>query len=241
MVNNFNLFCGGRLVNYEKSSLARGRTRNPPRNSEPVSSEVSVLPNIIAFLSYVLIVTFTPGPNNLISFANATRSGFHRTWRLRLGIFAGFVLVMLASSYFNLVLASFIPRIKPFMGGIGALYMAYLAIHILVSRAGDTAAQAGLDSFLSGLAMQFVNPKVILYCLTVSSSFIVPYYESPLALAGFSVLLASVSLISTSCWALFGSLFYKLFSRYGKVLNALMVLLLLYSAVSILGVASLLR
>src|SRR6056297_2508973 len=87
-----------------------------------------------AFLSYVIVVSFTPGPNNILSMVNASRDGFKKTLRFLLGIFTGFFTLLLLSSYFNLVLFSLMPKIKLLMSIVGASYMTYLAIKIMKSK-----------------------------------------------------------------------------------------------------------
>ncbi|MBR1672009.1 MAG: lysine transporter LysE, partial [Fretibacterium sp.] len=88
--------------------------------------------------------------------------------------------------------------------------------------------------FVSGVMLQFVNFKVISYGLTVMASFILPHYRGLLPIAGFVVLLAVFSLVSTACWALFGAAFDRLFRQHGRALNAAMALLLIYCAVTML-------
>ena len=190
--------------------------------------------NFIPFLSYVLVTTFTPGPNNIMSMTNANRDGFRKTINFDLGVFAGFLVIMLACSYFNLMLFNLIPRIKIFMSIIGAAYMIYLAYKIYTSKGvGGDSNNKHINSFLTGFMMQFINIKVILYALTVVSSFIIPYSSNPAVLVLFSLLLAFIAFISTACWALFGALFQKFLSKYRKAFNTVMSLLLLYSAISI--------
>ena len=87
--------------------------------------------NLGAFLSYVFVVTFTPGPNNIMAMANAGKYGFRRTLKFNLGVFTGFLVLLLSSSYFNLFLFNVIPKIRTFMGILGAGYMVYLAFKIM--------------------------------------------------------------------------------------------------------------
>ena len=190
--------------------------------------------NLVPFLSYILVVTFTPGPNNIMSMANANQFGYRRTLRFILGIFSGFSIIMLLASYFSLLLYNLLPTIKLAMRIIGAAYMGYLAYQIITSTKQINDQQARINSFSTGMLMQFVNPKVILYGITVVSNFITPYYQSSFTLFFFSIFLASFSFMSTSCWALFGVIFERYLSRYRKPFNWVMGLLLLYSAVSIL-------
>ncbi len=171
-----------------------------------------------------------------MSMVNANRFGFRKTRGFLLGVFVGFSIVMLLSSYFNVILFGLIPKVKIIMGVIGAAYMTYLAVKIITSKEPSKSPNAGYNSFGAGVAVQFINPKGILYGITVVSNFILPYSKSDLALIFFSIALALVAYGSVSSWALFGSLFQKFLSKYRKPFNAVMGALLIYSAVSILGI-----
>ncbi len=191
--------------------------------------------NLVPFLSYAFVTSFTPGPNNIMSMTNANRDGFKKTFNFTLGIFTGFFIMMLACSYFNLLLFSLIPKIKPFMSIIGSAYMVYLAYKIYTSKSASADTDSThINSFLTGLLMQFVNPKVILYGITVVSNFITPYYNTHISLIMFSLLLGVIGFASITCWALFGALFQKFLAKYRKPFNIVMSILLVYSAAAIL-------
>ena len=211
--------------------------------------------NLTAFLSYVFVVTFTPGPNNIMAMVNASKFGFRRTVKFLLGVFTGFFIILILSAYFNLVLFSLMPKIKVFMEILGAGYMLYLAVKIIKSKEPEVNKDVeedcdsnsfekiseksdSLNSFYTGMTMQFVNPKAILYCITVISNFIIPYFNSNIILLYFSFFLAFIGLMSTASWALFGSLFNKFLSEYRRAFNIAMGLLLIYSALSISGITS---
>jgi cysteine/O-acetylserine efflux protein len=192
--------------------------------------------SFIPFLSYVIVTTFTPGPNNIMAMSNASRMGLRRSVPFILGVGAGFLVIMLLSSYFNLVLYHFIPRIKVGMNILGCLYMLYLAVKVVRSnsqRRNDSASNN--NSFFSGLLLQFINPKVILYGITVISTFITPYHYSNFTLVAYSVFLAFVGFVGTFSWALCGSLFQSFLLKYQKAFNIVMALLLVYSALSVFG------
>jgi cysteine/O-acetylserine efflux protein len=80
---------------------------------------------------------------------------------------------------------------------------------------------------------QFINLKAILYGLTITSTFLVPYYQSPVILLLFSVFLAFLEFVTTCCWVLCASLFQRIFSRNAKAVNIVMAVLLVYYAVSL--------
>jgi cysteine/O-acetylserine efflux protein len=202
------------------------------------------MPNFAVFLSYVLVTSFTPGPNNIMSMSNASRYGFRKSIRFNFGVFFGFFAIAVLCSVFSVALFNFIPAIKSTMTGIGAAYILWLAWKTYRSKpsrkgeneGGDEGGGDGQElpsSFLSGVMLQFVNPKVILYGITIFSSFIVPYYKSAGVLAGFALLLALVGFISTCTWSLFGSVFQRLLAKNDRLFNGVMALLLVYCAVSL--------
>lgn len=191
--------------------------------------------SILPLLSYVLVATFTPGPNNIMSLTNGSNYGYKKTLRFILGIITGFIIVLLLCSYLNLLLFHFIPKIKIFMVIVGSAYMIYLAVKIFKSKPDSKQQQSNsMNTFVTGLLMQFVNPKLIIYAITVTSNFIIPYYKTNIALLLISILLAFVVFLATSSWALFGALFQKFLSKYQKIFNTVMALLLVYCAVSII-------
>jgi cysteine/O-acetylserine efflux protein len=190
--------------------------------------------HIVPFLSYVFVTTFTPGPNNIMSMANANKYGFFKTLKFVLGVSAGFFVIMLLSCYFNLLLFSFIPKIELVMTILGSAYMLYLAFKIMKSKPNmEHNDEKKSNTFFSGLILQFINPKALIYGITVISTFIVPFYKSDLSFILFSLFLAFVVFLATSCWAAFGAVFQRFLSRYQTPFNMVMGMLLLYSAISI--------
>ena len=191
------------------------------------------MPNLIPFITYMFVTTFTPGPNNLLSMSNAMHSGYRRTLRFLLGIFTGFLLVMLLCALLNFALLSLAPGVKTWLNILGAAYMVYLAIHIMLSKP-DEGEQATdrLNTFRAGFVLQFLNLKSILYGITIFSNFIVPAYPNPLQAALFAPLLALIGFLATSCWALGGDIFRKTLNRYYRAANIVMGLLLIYTAIA---------
>jgi cysteine/O-acetylserine efflux protein len=190
------------------------------------------VPNMFAFLSYVTVTTFTPGPNNIMSMSNASRYGLKRSMRFTLGVCAGFFLIVGLSIAFTIALYRAIPTIKPVMTLIGAAYILWLAYKTVTSKPHD-ASGAGQSTFVSGMLLQFLNPKAILFGITAASTFIVPYYRSVPVLVGFAGALALMSLASTSCWALFGSVFERFMAENHHIVSWVMGALLVYCAVSL--------
>lgn len=189
---------------------------------------------VAAFLSYVFVTAYTPGPNNILAMSFANRYGFKKSFKFNLGVGAGFVVIMLVCSYFNLFMYNFIPKIEFAMKIVGSLYMLYLCVKMVRSKpSGESTDDGNLNSFFTGMWMQFINPKVILYGITAFSTFVIPFYQSNTALILFSLLLALIGCSGTICWAVFGAVFQRFLSNYRIQFNIAMGLLLMYSAVSI--------
>lgn len=185
------------------------------------------------FLSYAVVTAVTPGPNNIMSMSNAGRLGFRKSFPFNLGIWAGFSAVMLICTLFCNLLSEVIPKIKLPMLVIGALYMLRLAWKTLKSSSIIEESHSR-SSFLSGAFLQFVNPKIYIYGIVSMEAYILPHYQGEwMTLFFFALLLAFIGFMFTLCWALFGSVFQMLFSRYAKITNVIMAGLLVYCAVSL--------
>lgn len=192
------------------------------------------MPNFTAFISYVFVTTFTPGPNNIMSMSNASRYGLKKSLGFNYGVSVGFFIILMLSNIFSYSLYKLIPTIKPFMTVIGASYIFYLAWKTFKSKPHKNMDESKrTNTFAKGILLQFVNPKGIIYGITLSSTFIVPYYKSILILVLFAISLSIIALISTITWALFGSVFQKFMNKNYKVINTIMAGLLVYSGISL--------
>lgn len=185
------------------------------------------------FLTYAVITAVTPGPNNIMSMSNAGRLGFKKSFPFNLGIGIGFSFIMLICTFFCNALSTFIPKIKFPMLIIGALYMLRLAWKTFNSSA-EIRESHSRGGFFSGLFLQFVNPKIYIYCIVSMESYILTFYHDNWSmLIFFALLLAFIGFAFTLCWALFGSVLKVIFSKYAKITNTVMALLLAYCAVSL--------
>ncbi|MDY0236239.1 MAG: LysE family transporter [Gudongella sp.] len=192
------------------------------------------MPNFAAFISYVFVTTFTPGPNNIMSMSNASRYGLKNSLGFNYGVSVGFFIILMLSNIFSYSLYKLIPTIKPIMTIIGASYIFYLAWKTFQSKPHKEVDESKrTNTFIKGVLLQFVNPKGIIYGITLASTFIVPYYESIPILVLFAISLSLIALMSTITWALFGSVFQKFMEKNYKMINTIMAGLLIYSGISL--------
>lgn len=186
-----------------------------------------------SFLTYAVITAATPGPNNIMSMSNGVRKGFRGALPFNLGILTGFTMEMVLCTLFCSLLATLISKIKTPMLILGAGYMLYLAWEIFRSS-GLIEEGHSKSGFLSGLLLQFINPKIYIYCIMSMEAYILPLYsDQPLTLLVFDLLLSFIGFVFTIAWTVFGSVFQTLFSRHARVVNTILALLLVYCAVSL--------
>lgn len=185
------------------------------------------------FLIYCFITAYTPGANNLLSMSNAARLGFRRSVRFNLGITAGFLIVMSTCTLFSSSLYLLLPKVKIVMQVSGAAYMIFLAWKIWKSSVDLEAEHRKEASFLFGMILQFMNPKIYIYAITAMSLYILPVYHSIAALTGFTLVLTIIGASGSFVWALFGSAFCNFFAKHTKTVNLVMASLLIYCSFSL--------
>jgi threonine/homoserine/homoserine lactone efflux protein len=163
---------------------------------------------------------------------NAKNVGFKKGINFNYGVFFGALLVMGLSLAFSSFLYNLIPKIQFPMKILGAAYLVYLIVKMFMPQKEYESAN-GSGSFVLGIVLQLINPKLILFGITVMSSYILPNFKELPILILLVILISFVGFIATICWALFGSLFSALFHKHKTVLDIIMAALLLYCAVSL--------
>ena len=183
------------------------------------------------FFLYVLATAATPGPNTLSSLSVGSRLGFRGSLPYIFGIWAGFSIVSTACTILCSTLEALIPKIRFPMMVLGACYILYLAWKLW--RADSiTEVSTSKSGFRDGFLLQFVNVKLYVFCIVSMQTYVLPLYHGQyLNLLFFAMLLPLLCLIINFCWSGFGSLLRVLFSRYARIINRIMALLLVWCAV----------
>lgn len=191
--------------------------------------------HIVAFISYVFVSCITPGPNNIMSMNNGAKYGVKKSMRFCAGVATGFSLVLVCCILCNLFLNRYIPRIVDIMTVFGAGYILYLAWIIWRDKPKEEKKRTQLDTraFSTAVILQFVNPKALLFGITLITNFVFPYDQSIKVFLLVLVFNWVVVFFSCGCWVLFGSVFHSFFEKYRKILNGVMALLLVYCATSL--------
>lgn len=184
--------------------------------------------NITSFLIYCFIVTFTPGPTNIVILSTVHNYGAKKAMEYIYGATIAFGLLLGLSAILNTVLIAVIPKILMGMQIIGSLYMLYLAYQIYKMDSSEpTDNRTG--TFMSGFLMQFLNPKVVLFTLTVIPSFVLPYYSDTPAVTINVLVITIIGFLAFTTWVLFGAIFKQFLQKHEKIVNVIMALCLVYA------------
>ena len=146
---------------------------------------------MIPLISFVLATTFSPGPNNISSASMGVLYGFRRTLKYLVGIAAGFFLVMLLCAWVSSTLLKFIPAIEPALRVAGAVYILWLAIGTARASYDFKETDQPPLAFKMGFLLQALNPKVVVYGLTLYSTFLAAAANNPVILAVSATFLQS--------------------------------------------------
>ncbi|REK77697.1 LysE family translocator [Paenibacillus paeoniae] len=188
--------------------------------------------SITSFLIYCIIATITPGPTNIVILSTVHRFGTKKAMEYTYGATVGLGLLLIISAMLNTILLAFLPKIIVVMQMIGSLYMLYLA-YLIYKMDASKAVASQAASFGSGILMQFLNPKVVLYALTVIPTFILPHYSSSMAKIYGIMAITLIGFLAFSTWVLFGAIFKTFLQKHKKVVNLCMALSLAYTAIMI--------
>ena len=164
--------------------------------------------------------------------------GYKHTLKYQVGLAAGVFLVMLLSGWISITLLQMVPALEPALRYIGAGYMLYLALGILKASYFFTEKDVKPLGFVHGVMLQILNPKLFFYAFTLFSVFLISITGNLTLLLIAAALLSAISFGATSVWALFGAAIktYLHHLRVKAVVNGIFALLLVYSAVNLVGV-----
>ena len=188
--------------------------------------------DITSFIIYCFIVTFTPGPTNIVILSTVHNYGPKKAMEYTYGATIAFGILLGISAMLNTVLINVIPKILIGMQIIGTIYMLYLSYQIYkMDTSEPTDNKTG--TFTSGFLMQFLNPKVVLFTLTVIPSFVLPYYSDVPAVSVNVIVITIIGFLAFITWVLFGAILKKFLQKHTRIVNVIMALSLLYATIMI--------
>ncbi len=155
--------------------------------------------------TYALVMSITPGPNNVMLTAAGANFGLRRTLPHILGVTCGFGTQVAAVCCGLGVLFTRWPQLHMALKWVGAGYLLFLGWQLLRAR-GGASGQAGKPvTFVEAAAFQFLNPKAWVISLTAATLFLPPQLGQLLAVSFVAGIVTLVNLPCITAWAVFGS------------------------------------
>ena len=191
---------------------------------------LSVIP---AFLLYCFITAITPGPANLCSLSAAMHYGTAAALRQWRGLITGFFIDSMAAVLLNRLLGSMLGSYVRYLTWVGAAYILWMAWNMLRNAGADPEQETRQPSFLTGLFVNLTNGKVILYCITTLSAFVLPYTDSWAWLFGVGVFLVLTGPACNLVWIFAGAKLKALFAAHQKTADVVMAIALALCAVNL--------
>lgn len=184
----------------------------------------------LAFLGpaalYMISMTITPGPNNVMLTASGANYGFLRTLPHIFGILGGCFLLFAGIALGLGLLFERFPLVQTALRLIGSAYLLYLAWRIATAPPPDLRRRGEGHplTFWQAAAFQFANPKAWVMGLALMAGFLPEggdTWVNALLLAAFAEL---VALPCIAVWAGFGTAIGRWLDspRAWRVFNALM-------------------
>ena len=126
-----------------------------------------------ALLIFATAMSFTPGPNTLLSTALAANFGWRHAWRFVVAVPAGWTVMMLACALGLGALVVALPWLRGGLKAVGIVYLVWLAWKLADTRAFAPAASGRLAvGFWQGVALQFVNIKAWMLALALGAGWV---------------------------------------------------------------------
>lgn len=192
---------------------------------------------LLNLISYTIIMSITPGPNNIICLTLGSQYGYKVASKYILGVVLGCLTMQWLMLLLNELIEGYLPVITTYVRYIGAIYLLYLAYKIVTSRTliteDTTDSKTNILGFKEGVILQYINPKAYIFNMTVVTGFLTTVHYKVYQYALFTLLISVLFFSCCSVWALFGHSLKRLFTDYRSMVNGVLGAVLVYIAITI--------
>jgi threonine/homoserine/homoserine lactone efflux protein len=178
---------------------------------------------LLPLVTYSIVMSSTPGPNNLMLTTSGANFGFRRTLPHILGISAGMTVQTIVTCLGLGSLFVAFPMLHNVLRVAGALYLLVLAWKLAGSAISDVSLARPL-SFWQAAAFQAVNPKSWIKSVTIASVFMPTGMGIVPGTLLVTFITVAIGMPCVSVWALFGVAIRRLLTdlRRRRVFNVIM-------------------
>ena len=185
-------------------------------------------------LLQILLVGFTPGPANIYALTMSLRHGRTVSLVMWLGMLTGFSIAVSVMALLTHLLGVAFGAYVGYMKVLGAAYIFYLAYWIWRSSETNNTAKTRECGFVSGMLVQLTNAKMLLFDLTVFSTFVLPYSDRLEDLFETAAWLLIAGPGANLTWLMAGGVLHNFFLCYGRQVDHLSAVALVLCAIYLL-------
>lgn len=197
-----------------------------------------------SLVSFALISSTTPGPNNLLLMSSGALFGWRQTLPHLGGILLGFAVVMTSAIFGLGTLVEKWPWLIVVVRVFGAAWLAWMSIRFFKAAINHGNAESQMEpapiarpfTFVEAVLFQWVNPKAIILAVSAAGAYIALaqfVWQRALIIVGVFFL---AGVVGCTSWMIAGDILNRYMSagRSAPYVNGAMGLLILATAVIIL-------
>jgi threonine/homoserine/homoserine lactone efflux protein len=187
--------------------------------------------NLLSMSGFALAASISPGPVNLVTLSSSIQHGLGVSMRHVTGATVGFTLLLLLIGLGIHELLVYLPNLISVLKWLGVAFLLYMAFKLATDDGTlGTQRTGNAPSFLSGAAMQWLNPKAWLASLAGMGAYAGSELHLVWQFAGIYFVICYASL---SCWAAVGLCLRRYVDNPKRIrmLNRSIAALVVFSAI----------
>jgi len=190
---------------------------------------------IITMSLFALAASLSPGPVNLVSLSGSARYGLKTGLTFVTGATLGFIVLFVFIGFALHYFIDVLPWLTQVMQWLGIAFLLYLSFQLFMDKGElNTSDNKHAPTFITGVVMQWLNPKAWLASVSGISAYI-PQAKSDEILI-FASLYLPICWLSLSVWVGIGMVLGQYFQSPAKMsfLNKTLAILLASSCLMLL-------
>lgn len=154
----------------------------------------------LALVSYMGVMSITPGPNNIMLTTSGVNFGFRRTLPHMLGIAFGCALQLLLCAALFATVSEWLGEVRPLLAAAGCSYLLWLSLKLARASAPGRRETARPMGFVAAALFQWINPKAWIMVLNACVLFMPSEGHLPSAVT-MALMTLMVNLPCIAVWA----------------------------------------
>ncbi len=162
-----------------------------------------IFSDLIAFLLFISVAAFSPGPNNFMASYSAFNFGIKKTLPIIYGVTFGFPLLIICINFGLSIIFKKYPEVQKIITLAGTIFLVYMAYKIAKTKKAENKEIKNPATFINIVLFQFINPKAVIAAAFITSTFISQenFIKDSIIIVGLSIIISFLSIVT---WSLLG-------------------------------------